>query len=235
MLTTKNSLKRLNGFIDTVRRNINNKEVLDYLLANLDLATKKGAIINFKDDNGVLIVDNHGNGAFYVELSPSMDRIDKVYTRLTRRAGDFDERVTISFDGDMVKIHQYSSSIEKDADDDRITAVIDEFTDRTFVDDELRFKKHFATNVSYPLMENANSASNLEEVMIKSDGTAAYKKVKVSSLDGDSHEYGIFDTKANQFTTDSSLEGLSEVQIITEEEYDAFIAKQEPRITKELK
>lgn len=235
MFKTKSVLKKLNGFIDTIRNNINNEDVLDYIITNMNIATKKGATISFQGDNSVIIVDSLSDSAFYVEFTPSMDVIDRVYTRLTKAAGAFDERMTVTFDQDMVKIGQYSSSISKDKDDARITSISDSFINKTFVNGDIRYTRHFSTNISYPLINNAAAASTLEEVIIHSDGMAAFKRIGMSSLNGDSHSYGTFDARKNEFTSKSYIDELVDVEPTTEEEYQTFLNEAEPRIIKELK
>lgn len=236
MFTTKNVLRRLNSIIDTVRSTITNKEILDYILSNLELVANKGAAINIKEDRIILIVDSIGDNTFYLELSPSLECIDKVYTRLTKDNGNFDERFTISFDKDMISVHQLSSSINKDNSDmSRILGITDKFKDETYISNELRFRKRFSTNISYPLANNAESSSSLEEVYVNSDGSAAFKRVIVSSELGENHSYGLFDAKANEFTTNSNTDELSCVQLVTEDEYQSFLSKVDKKIMKELK
>lgn len=235
MFTSKNVLRKLNSIINTIKESVNNQEVLGYILTSLELANNKSSVVSIKGDNSVLIVDHRRDEAFYLELSPSLDVIDKVYTRFTRAAGDFDERVTVSFDDNKTNIHQYSSLITKDKGDERVTSLTDTFRDETFIDNILRYRKSFQTEVAYPLRSNAEAASSLEEVVINSEGTAAFKKIVISSAIGEKIKYGLFSAKDNDFTSTSSIDKLTCVQTVTEDEYNEFTSNRDKKITKDLK
>lgn len=235
MFTTKKTLKRLNSIIDALRSSISNKEVLDYILSNLDMASGRSVLIKIDESNKVMILDYLNDTAFYLDVKPSLDVIDEIHTRIVKAGGDYDERLTVAFDEDTISIHKYASAITKSKKEGRVIDITDTFEDKTIVDEELQFRKKFSTNVSYPLDRNAVASSDLEEVVIDSDRTGVFRKISLSSDKGSLSSFGLFDAIENVFSSNSNIDDLANVRTINEDEYTIFANKVDPKYTKELK
>ena len=234
MFKQKNSFKRLYSLISTLRGAIENKEVLDYLIGNLGLATRKGSVIRFMDENKILVVDNYSGSSFYMEIKPNLYVIDEIYARKTKDAGNHDERFTATFDEDSVKIHSYSSTLKKNHEEHRIASIDDEFMDMEFLNGFLSYRKFYKTNVSYPSLEDASSSTILEEVVVKPDHRGAFKRINISSATGDEQSYGLFDASLVR-EDDIDIDELKGVQTITQEEYQEFKDAEEKSVIKDKK
>lgn len=231
---SKKSLEKLNSTIDAIRKNIDNEQISNYIFRNISEVFQKGAILQAKNGNRILITNDRLGSAFYIEVSPSLEQIEEIHFRFTKGVGDYEERCTITLNQGTLSLHSCSSFIDRDSKNDQIKGIFEKYRDESFEGTSLTHKREFNTSITYPKDSISESNSNLEEITVIDDETAAFESVSISSEKDPIHSFGAFDPRGINLM-DSSVDNLRGVRTLNEEEYQNLKNQKPIQQKKELK